>query len=555
MIHPVLNHLWQSTLFAGVAGLLTLALRKNWAQTRYWVWMAASVKFLIPFSLLVAAGGQVSWWRAAPPMIAQTGFAVAMEQVSQPFAGEIPAITPAEVPSKTTPMRELLMLAWASGLVAIGLRWWIRRRRVRTAMLGASPLSLPIGIEVRSLSAMLEPGVFGVFRPVLLLPQGVTERLTPAQLRAIVAHEMCHVRRRDNLTTAVHMVVEAVFWFHPLIWWLGTRLVEERERSCDEEVLRAGSDAQTYAEGILKVCEFYLASPLECVAGVSGANLKKRIEEIMMQRITNNLGFSKKLLLAGAGLFALAGPFAVGIVSAPAVRAQSAQEQTGNAATKRPEFDVVSIKPISPTGGGAIPIGRSANPGSVALLGVTPKDVIARAYSLRGYQISGQNWIDQERYDIIARVGRPAPYAEQRLMLQSMLADRFQLTAHTETRVLPAYELVVGKNGPRLHEATPDDIGSRVFPNAPGVSAKQISMPRLAELLSIKLDRPVADKTGLSGLFDIELKWTPDTAPPDADLGPSVFTAVQEQLGLRLEARKLPIEVLIIDHISKPSAN
>ena len=232
-----------------------------------------------------------------------------------------------------------------------------------------------------------------------------------------------------------------------------------------------------------------------------------------------------------------------------------AQGQAVSSAAKRPEFEVVSIKPASPTRGGAVPIGRSANPGSVTLWGVTPKDVIARAYSLRGYQIAGPSWIDEERYDIAARVSGRASDAQQRLMLQTMLADRFRLTAHAETRVLPAYELVVGKNGPKLHEATPDAIGSRVFPNAPGISAKQISMSRLAELLSMKLDRPVADKTGLSGSFDVELKWTPDTAPPDADLGPSVFTAVEEQLGLKLEARRLPIEVLIIDHISRPSAN
>jgi uncharacterized protein (TIGR03435 family) len=140
-------------------------------------------------------------------------------------------------------------------------------------------------------------------------------------------------------------------------------------------------------------------------------------------------------------------------------------------------------------------------------------------------------------------------------MLRSMLADRFQVTAHTETRVLPAYELVVGKNGPKLHAATPDEIGSRVFPNAPGVRAKEISMQRFAELLSTKLDRPVADNTGVAGVFDIELQWTPDTAPPDADLGPSVFTAIEEQLGLKLQSRKLPMEVLVIDHISKPTAN
>ena len=239
----------------------------------------------------------------------------------------------------------------------------------------------------------------------------------------------------------------------------------------------------------------------------------------------------------------------------PAMRPGYGQQGASDRAAKRPEFDVVSIKPTKPIGGGAIPIGRSGNPGSVTLLGVTAKQVVARAYSLRGYQISGPAWIDQERYDVAARVGRPASDAEQRLMLQSMLADRFQLTAHMETRVLPAYELVVGKNGPRLHVATPDEIGSRVFPNAPGVRARQISMQRLAELLSTKLDRPVVDSTGISGVFDIELTWTPDTAPPDADLGPSVFTAIQEQLGLKLQAHKLPIEVLVIDTISKPTAN
>jgi uncharacterized protein (TIGR03435 family) len=237
------------------------------------------------------------------------------------------------------------------------------------------------------------------------------------------------------------------------------------------------------------------------------------------------------------------------------MRSAYGQQGASDRAAKRPEFDVISIKPTQPTGEGAIPIGRSGNPGSITLQGVTAKEVIARAYSLRGYQISGPAWIDQERYDILARVGRPASDAEQRSMLQSMLADRFQVTAHNETRVLPAYELALAKNGPRLHASTADEIGSRVFPNAPGVHAKQITMQRLAELLSMKLDRPVADNTGVPGVFDIELTWTPDTAPPDADLGPSVFTAIQEQLGLKLQARKLPIEVLVIDHISKPTAN
>ena len=88
------------------------------------------------------------------------------------------------------------------------------------------------------------------------------QRLTPAQFEGVVAHELCHIRRRDNLTASVHMVVEALFWFHPLVWWIGARMVEERERACDEAVLSLGSEPVEYAEGILSVCRSYLESPL-----------------------------------------------------------------------------------------------------------------------------------------------------------------------------------------------------------------------------------------------------------------------------------------------------
>jgi bla regulator protein BlaR1 len=102
----------------------------------------------------------------------------------------------------------------------------------------ASPSTLAAGVPVLWTASLLEPGVFAIVRPVLLLPEGITDRLTEPQLSAIVAHEMCHVRRRDNLTYALHMVVETLFWFHPLVWWMGERLVDERERACDEAVVR-----------------------------------------------------------------------------------------------------------------------------------------------------------------------------------------------------------------------------------------------------------------------------------------------------------------------------
>jgi len=117
------------------------------------------------------------------------------------------------------------------------------------------------------------------------------------------------LNRRDNLTAALHMLVEAVFWFYPVVWWLGGRLVDERERACDEAVVRTGNDPQVYAEGILKVCKFFVGSPVPCVAGVTGASLKKRIEKIMSRQILPNLTFAKKALVAAAFIVVAAGAY------------------------------------------------------------------------------------------------------------------------------------------------------------------------------------------------------------------------------------------------------
>jgi hypothetical protein len=166
--------------------------------------------------------------------------------------------------------------------------------------------------------ARFEPGVFGIFRPVLLLPEDIAHRLSPAQLQAVLAHELCHARRRDNLAMAIHMSVEALFWFHPLVWFIKARLIEEQERACDEEVLRRGGDPEVYAESILKICEFYLTSPLICVAGITGSHLKKRIEDIMENRVALQLSLGRALLLAAAAIAALAGPIIIGIANVKA---------------------------------------------------------------------------------------------------------------------------------------------------------------------------------------------------------------------------------------------
>jgi bla regulator protein BlaR1 len=296
MISALTNHLWQSTLFACAMGLLTLLLRRNRAAVRHGLWLAASLKFLVPFSLLVGLGTQLKLPKA--PAVAQPRVEV-VEQIREPVAIlASPARLLPQRDSKLFP--SILFTLWLCGFTANGLAWWRGWRQVREALRVASPLRSNLPIPALSSSARLEPGVFGVFRPRLLLPDGLSEHLTPAQFEAIVAHELCHVRRWDNLSSAIHMLVEALFWFDPAVWWIRARLIDERERACDEAVLRMGSAPQDYAEGIVTVCEFFLKSPLACASGVTGSDLKRRVETIMLNRVADRFelgqtGFERQL--------------------------------------------------------------------------------------------------------------------------------------------------------------------------------------------------------------------------------------------------------------------
>jgi beta-lactamase regulating signal transducer with metallopeptidase domain len=319
ILGPLANHLWQSTLFVTVVWLLTLALRRNRAAVRHRLWLAASLKFIIPFSLLVNLGSRIPW----RPMISAAPASISMvvETISQPFVEPVstPAVaTSLEIPAQRQPNRRpgTLISLWTIGFV-ISVVWWLLRwLQLHRVVRGAVRLNLNLPVSVKSCRQQLEPGVFGVLRPVLLLPEGIMERLSQEQLDAVIAHELCHLRRRDNLTTAIHMFVEALFWFHPLVWWIRVRLIDEQERACDEEVLSRGIDRHIYAESILKICEFYLTAPRICVSGITRSNLKKRIGDIMGFRIGVRLSLTRTVLLAAAALMTLAAPVAVGVVEA-----------------------------------------------------------------------------------------------------------------------------------------------------------------------------------------------------------------------------------------------
>ncbi|MBW8869728.1 MAG: M56 family metallopeptidase, partial [Acidobacteriales bacterium] len=311
MTAGLLDHLWQSSLFAGGIALLTLFLRKNGAAVRFWLWFAASLKFLVPFAVLAALGDYLS--RQFPASLPPTLLAIrpAAEKLSAP--GKLLVAPHAE----GVAVAPLLAGLWLLGFAAIlGLRLlrWLRLRAVLAAAQDV-PASLPV--RIKTSRSLLEPGLVGIVKPVVLLPSGLMAQLSQAERDSILAHEISHFRRRDNVTAAIHMMVEALFWFHPLVWLIGARLIVERERACDETVLAHGHDPEVYAGGILKVCKFCVQSPLACASGASGADLKNRVRQIMSAESAMDLGAFQRLLLAGATVMALALPVMGGFRDTP----------------------------------------------------------------------------------------------------------------------------------------------------------------------------------------------------------------------------------------------
>jgi uncharacterized protein (TIGR03435 family) len=592
MIAELINHLWQSTLFAVVAWLLTMAFRKNRAQVRYWLWLSASLKFLVPFSLLMSLGSHLEWpapakKNAAPAVL------FAIKQVAQPFPETISfAPSMAGTPDGVPIAIPLIMIGlWAcgfSGVALIRFRGWLR---IRAAVRSSAPIDIPVTVDVRSSPGLLEPGVVGLFRPTLLLPAGIVQRLTPPQLETVLAHELCHVRRRDNITSAIHMIVEAVFWFHPLVWWIGARLVEERERACDESVLSLGSEPHDYAEAILNVCKLYVESPLACVSGVSGSDLKARIQAILAGRIAGKLTLAKKAVLVVAGAIVIAAPIAVGVMNAPAIRAQSAPA---------PKFEVVSVKPC-PAGdpGGRSKNGGGFSPGTLKIYCQTVDRLIQEAYDFLAtgkprfraspVPIEGAPaWINTERYTIEAKSESPQGRGMMNgPMMQALLEDRFKLKLRRVPREVPVYLLTVAKGGPKGLEpakkgaCVPFDFDNLFrTPGQSGVPCGMIgrnvrstngtlelygsTMPNLAEQFSMLVGREVIDKTGLSGAFDFHVEVPVDelaaapsdpAAPgPPADESALAFAAVRK-LGLKLQSAKGTGEIFVIDHIERPSEN
>ncbi len=593
----VVDHLWQSTLFAVCAGLLTLGFRRNRARIRYWLWFAASIKFLIPFSIIAAGVSALPW---APAVQAIAGSAISLATVqttppivdvlSSPVASAVPAPAPGE-------WRLIFLIIWACGCAGLVSRRFETWRRIRQLLAASTPVDLAHVVTLPDVQAyaapvVLEPAVVGFLRPCLLLPVGLERYLTAPQLQAVLAHEVNHIRCRDNLTAAAHMAVEAIFWFHPLVWWIGARLIAERERACDEEVLQR-VEPRAYVDAIVRICRRYVEAPIACVAGVSGSGLQKRIEAIMRNEAREPVTRSKRLLLAASTAAALAVPVGVGIVNAPAVRAQASPAQQAAMA-----FEVASVKRNTSANRGGM---FGPQPGGRFVAINAPVSYLIRfAYEpspwnrdLDAFQMTGgPDWLTSDRFDVNAKAASEVPLAQMRRMVQALLVERFTLRVHHETRELPIYRMVVarsdGRLGPQLRrtELTCADaidpfagfqrgegVPCGYFGMSPTIESvgqsnwafRGTTMEGFARRLQSFLGRTIVDRTGLSGYYDGDFEFTAEIAIPPPPPGrpnpfegrvfPSIFSVLPQQLGLRLESGRGPVDVLVIDSIDRPTEN
>lgn len=631
------NHLWQSTAFAAAAWLLTILLRRNSARVRYGVWLAASVKFLIPFSLLIALGGLLP----KPTQPVAPAVYAAMKATEQPFADiSVGPITSA-VQTLTLTQRiaadipAILVALWLVGTLTVLIIWFQRWRKASFCLHEAVPAGHGRELEIlRRLEARVgngrhsplrlrlsaepsEPSIFGIFRSVFVWPERLSERLEDEHIEAIMAHELAHARRFDNATAALHMLVEALFWFHPLVWWMERRMIEERECACDETVIALGARPDAYAEGVLRTCRFCIESPLPCVAGVTGADLKKRVVDIVTAHTLMRMTLPKKLLLGAASLC---------VVTAPVLLGQmNTLNDWEKAAGGKMSFEVASVKedsgPKTEISNGALhpPVRPSSNfplnnsdaySPNGGLFSATnwPLPIyIGFAYKLDPGQIMSllsqlPKWANEERFDIEARAAGNASKDQMRLMMQSLLANRFQLAMHVQREQGPVYALILNNPGKiraqlirrsqaaRCDSAAPvavpssvpqplaDDIkdlsvpcgtNEGLFPrNMPGMFCwvgRDDTLDRISGLFSsplTDLNRPVLNRTGLTGRFDFILYWAqepPTPLPPESEAnppaGPTFVGALKDQLGLKLESTTGSVEKIVVDHVEEPTPN
>jgi uncharacterized protein (TIGR03435 family) len=574
----LLDFIWQGSLLALLLSIVKTIAPPSAARLRYAV--ASLIMLMMPIALIVTA----TWNSRSEP-----GRATAVPRLTM----QVPATSPQQVvyyaPTASAPHALILgwvVCIWMMGVLLLSARaagGWMGVRKLKR---GGSPAGVELEDIVKGLkrrlrvsapvrlctSAMVQvPTAIGWLRPHILLPVTALTGLSEAQIAAILAHELAHISRNDYLLNSLQTVIETMLFYHPAVWWVGRQMRLEREHCCDDMAVAVCGSAFEYASALAEMERIRGRIPAPALAA-TGGDLLGRIRRVLgrQDHASRSLGG-----IAAASLV-------LSIAAATAIVSLSAAPQEAP-----PAFEVASIKHDV-----------SGEPGwyarwfpSLHIERMTLKDLAILAYHVHDFQITGgPGWIGSDRYNIDAKTEfHPAPDQQfvslQRRRLQTLLHDRFNLTIQRETKELPVYELTAAKGGPNLQPSNciqrvtgdttiapgkkPGDYCSGTGLGRGRIQGSGISMAFLSDILSSRLSRTVVDKTGITGEFDIHLTFSPDASTPSldaagprpadgaaaADLGPDIFTAIQEQLGLKLKSAKGSVEILVIDHVDRPSEN
>jgi bla regulator protein blaR1 len=463
-------------------------------------------------------------------------------------------------------------------------------------------LSMHVGLRSSlrlSISPIVNvPTVMGWLRPVVLVPVGFLTGLPRDQVEAVLLHELAHIRRNDYLVNILQSIAEALLFYHPAVWWISGHIRTERELCCDDIAVSAGSDPFSYARALTELA-LTGRTGLNTTLAVTGGSVAERIERLLaLPRPLATPGFSKAGLVVTATLIAGAC-----FTLFPSLHAQG-QPDWQIAAGGKMQFEVASVKaskadsfsslfPLSADDSYKSTGGRfSADFPLVSYvqfayrLWMTPEQVGAMLEQM-------PKWAATDHYAIEARAEGNPTKDQMRLMMQSLLADRFKLAMHFETRqgkVLALSLVTTGKTGPGLrpHADGPqcDNDGdpstplepakpTDTFPQTCGnyamvrkangerqVGSRNTTLDLLADSLPIlgNLGRTVINRTGLSGRFDFVMEYVAESSGPEApnplDLqGPTFLQALHDQLGLKLESTEGPIQSVVVDHVERPSEN
>jgi uncharacterized protein (TIGR03435 family) len=532
--------------------------------------------------------------RSIPPAPSTTALAAAT--LPDSVRATVPSVQPAQ-------FLAWIVIVWLAGAAAFWVRLaggWVVAARMRSMLVRRAPpewqealkklgkqirLSRPVPLLVSALVQV--PTVVGWLRPVVLVPVGALGGLPAEYLEALLLHELAHIRRHDYLVNMLQSVAEALLFYHPAVWWVSGLIRAERELCCDDVAVSASGNALTYARALAHL-ESCRPSHLSAALAANGGSLADRVARL--------LGKSRPSVRSGLG------PVVVTIAVLLATAVYGLFGQSGT----HPAFEVATIKRnVSAQDTAHARRGVAYKPGGRIIATNAPLRLLIQfAYAAHDspYQghsdplgvsqvIGGPAWIDSDGYDIEAKPESNADQKHAWPMLQTLLADRFRLTLHRETRELPLYNLTAKKSGLKLPPAK--DITCLSFPPGPTpqpipgtsdcgyaplflsstslrIEGRKLHMADLVRGLARALGQPVLDETGFTGDFDIDLNYTdedvlksPGSAASDNASGSqlpdgpnlSLVFAAMDQLGLKLQAAKGPVEVLVVDHAERPTPN